>query len=463
MTDSEYVRLNTSLATASNSKNLHVDKRGQIEACIELRLPNEVITPSNGRLPKEVKLQTTKMRLSMINTPVVDVPVFQTYTHTDGTIRARTSCALSVWPFYQTDDVRILPAQAGNTWGAGFPYFEYLEFNLTKMQEDPKTVDTEKVLHLRNIRWFEEALQNAFDSCFNSRRSASFKYCQMKSRFFFDGDSFSITTNSACQAGMGRTALFGVPGSVRNASTQDTGSEPSKFTNLQLDVNGNFVRDISTSANSVYTSKYNIIINPTLRNLLYFLPCLPSFPASALNTYQTPHWRSDTSLAWTDDVYILDTVPTVYTESEPYMLQKVTNGANAYSIGVDQTLTWKNVPSVLLSPISSIVLLLDGVNVNGQVQPINIQQAQGSSLTTTIPVIENYSSLAANLRDLKDELVISRDAFTNNVLCSIVPSPGMMRDIRLRACYITKKGNLVPIYIPPEGEFSLQLSFLVKY
>lgn len=462
MTDSEYVRLNTSVATASNSQNLHYDKNGQIEACIELRLPQEILAPSSGKPIKEVKLETTKMRLSMNNTPVVDVPVFEVVLK-NGAWIARTSCALAAWPFYVTDTGAIQPNQTGAAWGNAAPYFEFLEFNLTKMKEDYRVVGAEKILHVRNIRWFEEALQNAFDTSFNRRRPSAYKYCTSKSRFYFSGDTFSITMSSACQAGTGRTALYGVPGTVTGANEQNLGTAPSKFTNLQLDVNGNFVRDITTSASQVYTGKFNLIFNSVLRNLLYFLPYLPAIPASTLNVNQTPVWYQDPTLSWTDDAYILDTLPTVYKESEPYMLQMYTNGANAYSIGVDMTLVWENMPSVLLSPISAIVLLLDGVNVKGQVQPINLQQLQGSSLTTTIPVIENYSSLAANLRDLKDELVISRDAFLNNVLCSMVPSPGMMRDVRFRACYISKKGNLVPIYIPPDGEFSLQISFLVKY
>lgn len=125
--------------------------------------------------------------------------------------------------------------------------------------------------------------------------------------------------------------------------------------------------------------------------------------------------------------------------------------------------TWENLPMVVMSPIQSIVLTLTGVQVNQQYQPINMQQTGGSSLTTSIPVIENYSSLAQTLRDLHDELVVIKDDFCENALYILPTTSGCERNIFFRAQYITKDGSLHQIYIPPNGVFSLQLTFGLSY
>ena len=72
--------------------------------------------------------------------------------------------------------------------------------------------------------------------------------------------------------------------------------------------------------------------------------------------------------------------------------------------------SWSNVPTVVLSPIQSFVIVLNGMNVSQEIHPINIAQPGSSSLISTIPIVENYYSLASTLRDLHDELVVVRDS-----------------------------------------------------
>ena len=126
--------------------------------------------------------------------------------------------------------------------------------------------------------------------------------------------------------------------------------------------------------------------------------------------------------------------------------------------------TWDNLPMVVLSPVASIVLVLKGISVSEEIQPINIPDdtRTGSSLTSVIPVVENYYSMATTLRDLHDELVVAREDFDNTPTYTMQPSGGQERTILLSAMYLTKDGNLRQIYIPPNGVFSVQLTFALS-
>ena len=134
-----------------------------------------------------------------------------------------------------------------------------------------------------------------------------------------------------------------------------------------------------------------------------------------------------------------------------------------YTGNLRLTNTWDNLPIVVMSPISSIVLTLDGMQVNQEFQPVNITQPQGSSLTSSIPVIENFYSLAQTLRDLHDELVVARETFDDAATYTVDTESGKDRVLKFAAKYITKDGKLHQIYIPPNGVFSLQITFGLSY
>ena len=125
--------------------------------------------------------------------------------------------------------------------------------------------------------------------------------------------------------------------------------------------------------------------------------------------------------------------------------------------------TWSNLPTVILSPIQSFVIVLSGMQVTQEIQPINIAQAAGSSLVSSVPIIENYYSLAQTLRDLHDELVVIKDTFNDAVTYKMKPSSGMERTLTFTVKYITKDGRLHQLYIPKNGVFTLQLTFELSY
>ena len=76
MSDREYVKINTSIQTGSNAQNLIEDAEGNVQAEIELRLPDNLFSATNGaKKVDKVELLTTKMRVSMQNTPIAQIPI----------------------------------------------------------------------------------------------------------------------------------------------------------------------------------------------------------------------------------------------------------------------------------------------------------------------------------------------------------------------------------------------------
>lgn len=169
----------------------------------------------------------------------------------------------------------------------------------------------------------------------------------------------------------------------------------------------------------------------------------PDFATVYVDDVQTVHHDR-----WTDT--------TVITTAEP----------QAQGVGnVRLSFTWNNLPMVVMSPIASIVLTLNGMQLNQEIQPINSteESAAASSLTTVVPIIENYYSLAQTLRDLHDELVIIKDSYDDQSKYSLAVRSGQERSFTMSAKYITKDGRIHQIYIPPNGVFSVQLTFGISY
>ena len=152
-----------------------------------------------------------------------------------------------------------------------------------------------------------------------------------------------------------------------------------------------------------------------------------------------------------------------YKEYRQTVTQVIEENPEKYIGNVRLSFTWKNLPIVVLSPIQSIVLTLAGMKVTQEIQPINMTSKTGSSLISTVPIIENYFSMAQTLRDLHDELVVVKETFDDMATYTLAVDAGQERSITLAAKYIAKDGTLHQIYIPPNGIFSLQLTFAISY
>lgn len=136
-----------------------------------------------------------------------------------------------------------------------------------------------------------------------------------------------------------------------------------------------------------------------------------------------------------------------------------------YTGNVHLTFTWDNIPMVILSPIQSIVLTLRGMQLSQEIMPVNIANTTnvGSSVVSTIPIIQNFFSFASSMRDLHDELVITKENFDTTATYKVATTAGQERVVQLSAKYITKDGKVHQIYIPKYGVFTIQLIFGVSY
>ena len=163
-----------------------------------------------------------------------------------------------------------------------------------------------------------------------------------------------------------------------------------------------------------------------------------------------------------------NTYTSYYTQSgrtDYITLEKSERDGTIKTGNVRLTFTWDNLPMVVMSPIQSLVLTMTGVQISHETQPINIPDAANpaASLTSVVPIVENYYSLATTLRDLHDELVVAKDSFDDCATYKMGVLSGNERVIHFSAKYITKDGSLHQIFIPKNGVFSLQVTFRIDY
>lgn len=188
-----------------------------------------------------------------------------------------------------------------------------------------------------------------------------------------------------------------------------------------------------------------------------------NYPANCKSIYGFVLPNGSREYSGNDNVFAV-TQPVIYESGERYAKTYTVTAIEPTYIGNRRlTFTWPDLPMVVLSPIQSIVLTLEGIHVSQEYQPVNMKLPTGSSLTSTLPVIENYYSLAATLRDLHDELVVVKDEFDDTAKYKVSLTGGMQRSIRLTAKYIDKDGSMHQIYVPPNGVFSVQLTFGISY
>ena len=129
MTDRKYVVLNTSIQTGSNASQLLEDADGNVAAQIELRLPDNIFSPSEGGLKVDtVSMLTTKFRVSLSETPIASIPLDNDLS--SETVKVST-CKLDVYPFVTTDDGNLEPYTKYKDDPKAFPFYKshYIVFN----------------------------------------------------------------------------------------------------------------------------------------------------------------------------------------------------------------------------------------------------------------------------------------------------------------------------------------------
>lgn len=117
-----------------------------------------------------------------------------------------------------------------------------------------------------------------------------------------------------------------------------------------------------------------------------------------------------------------------------------------------------------LCPLNSIVIYSSNFPIEGQTHGIASETGltSGSAQTSSMYILDVFYPLLTSEKDLEDVLIISKDAVTNTAPAKISPSAlTFMHNITFNFGYITKKGYLRPIIIPPNANLSFQLTFIL--
>lgn len=205
-------------------------------------------------------------------------------------------------------------------------------------------------------------------------------------------------------------------------------------------------------------------------NQFAYIPTVAPFYTSSESSGGTTTYRDWYLLESREKNYFTYPTTKVYTTVEretntETVTVRVVTAQPGYQYDGNMRLTWqwKNIPTVIMSPIQSFVLLLQGMNVSQEIHPINISQPGAASLNSVVPIVENYYSLATTLRDLHDELVVVKDTYTDSAFYKLDTTSGQQRTVTLTMKYITKDGRLHQLFIPKDGVFAIQLTFGINY
>lgn len=468
MSDTQYLKLNTSINTGSNASTLERNSDGDVKAVIELRLPDSL---SHEEDIQSIDLQVSKMRLSLNNLPIALVPInsqtirYQFEHHEPIT----TLMWIGFWAYFVADDGSILPHEQPG------PKMKYPNSSIVPVRL-PLTFETFDIdfaertgsLPVRRYETLMYALETALNELHSLLYSTTYPVTKhtLECEVNLTADTFSIDYRVVDYFVTANAFLFGTPGICTKDITSPASYSSLAAVRKQMTISNSKEEDRFPTTSSDGTLMHvswgiNIIGNSYLKNLLNFLPWLTSPKRfSDLLVFQRPRTFGGASYNDSDLFYILNSVSASAEQywSPSYAKENLLSALNYAEKYLNVLYTWRNVPTILLSPVSSVVLLLDGIGVNPQILPVNMKQKQGSSLTTSIPVIENYFPLVTSIRDLHDDLVISRDAFANTALFSIPANSITERTLRFRAGYITKDGQLFDLFISPTGTFSIQLT-----
>ena len=505
----EFLKLNTSITTGSNAEQIETDSVGNKKASIELRLPDSL---SRKEGLKKIDLQASQMRLSLSNLPIAFIPVDPRTARIEYEAKQPITSKLWIgfWKPYVNDGGGVstdnyIPYSVMKS-KTVYSACTYLKIPLTFEPIDMNFIERTGLIPVTRIDTLTFALENTLKEQIRTISgygsvgpSGQEPYNIVDIDLSLNSDNVTLkitqvpgyygTTNATATAlqPMGNGVfLYGTPGILSKNEVFPNKTHGGSFGYITSGGTSNpnisptpsyFVAptiDTTTGYHWGCMLGYNIICNKPMKDLLNFLPWLS--PVNTTSLTVANYIPEVEGTAYSGEFYVLDSVA-----AKCEVARNTTNYRRDWHIyppapsstaeqtravglqGTDVTYRWENIPTILLSPVSSVVLLMDGLGVSPQILPINIRQRQGSSLTTTIPVVENYFPLTSTLRDLHDDLILRKENFANTALFSIPPSGITERTLRFRIGYITKDGQLFDLYIPPTGVFTLQLTFCFHY
>ena len=495
-TSKEFLKFNTSLATSSNHAGVGKDENGNVEAAIELQLPSSIL-PVRDPSINQIDFEVTKMLASQLNLPVASLPL-KRHTWFHGGFRdLGTGLYLQLYPYSLWEDGTLFPREQASVqavWGDSgvdncIPDWNHVIKELVPARGFSKIDYDDSLKSDKLLVSSLDAVSEMWERCLNELLFEARRKPRYPAVGFTEGyayppqtqvslttDSFSITLQTAIQRNFNLAVLWGTKGAIDYSKTMaPIGPEGGEgwtpkcyrtYYRRKPDVNSTSAEDVCFTY--MLPMSFNIIANRETRDVFNFLPWIKIEKKNCAD-HQVPNICNPEYEYFTDypeEFYMLDCSNAHIDVSNPVDLMEKNNkesGIGFIQGGYDITHTWKNVATILLSPITSLVLTLTGMQTNEQILPVNMRQPGGLSIVTSVPVIENFYPLTSSLRDLHDNLVISRDSFTNNAVMYVKGQLDGFSDRTLvfRLFYLMKDGELRKVMIPPNGVFSLQVTFCI--
>ena len=476
MTDRVYYRANFSSSTtptSSGGKRLNED--GDEYAVIPLQLPSNLIDHNNP--PRGIEMMLSKLSIPLNRVPICSLPVREV--NSQGKII--TDAFISIWPF-EVKGGEILPTGLSINWSA--PYYKQgeatspawrwpvarLSPELNQLKEEISyqskltRIAQEKEFHFYSMHsvldLINDTLKNLFTTILNAYGTGTFAAGNafFIPEFYIEHNNLHFRMRINSNTSGNSWGLIPFTTAIVSDSGRKVGPAPVVTKKVPFDPSG------VTALYSNY-SCFSIIVNKTLRDLLYPLPWievdnskLPKFRQNG--TYgvgpEIPGWYHNTG---TNTFYVLDFSSALLT---------IMPGDNAVQASANDSIYYNTTFSfefpdldlTSLIDISSFVVQMNGLDLTQQTYPINILQSTNSAaLTTNVPIIEVYYPLWNTISDMSTNLIISKDVFTNAAPIVLNRNAMYERNFSLVISYITKTGKLKQVFIPPDSNLSLQITF----
>lgn len=229
---------------------------------------------------------------------------------------------------------------------------------------------------------------------------------------------------------------------------------------------------------------FMIAVNERLKNMLPTLPWIKiqntkevifcdNYGTSAIHPLTDNKHRGIFfgSTWWGKSIYVLDSSQATLTISSTRKIVSVfdeQHPAHSNYIELPELVyTFPCSDAVSISFVSSFILTMNGVTFNQEVLPVNYKSkvglTNGSTLTGTIPIIENYVPLSTKPSDLKTNMILSRVDFSNAAPISVSASVLKERNIKFKFFYITDEGDMEEMIIPDDTAATFQICFEITY
>lgn len=497
MSDRVYLRANFSSSTAPSSGGAGLkNAAGDIYARIPLQLPSNLV--DNTKAPTSVDMMLTKLSIPLGRVPICQIPVESVVDTTSASplpittppsSYVRTKLLFAIWPYCLDGYGNVIPSSCPREWydPENYTYFPD-PFPVWNMDVQIK--------ELRGTSAYSEKLKQIREEGVITMRTPE-ELTHMLSQNLTELFRVILSQNPPSESARLNSEYWDIAFHIKNSRLEmevyQEGAEIDTDLEMFYPITNRLFRRLfngwaidpgypvmSYSVNGEGAvekqnrgafSPFSIIGNQYLVDLLPGLPWI-KIDNRSLPAFNTHTGAGQSVLHWTEKnygdpyFYVLDT-SNVNISLGPEVRTLPTNSTDpdgGATISRSLIYSFDNLNLISLVPITSFVVVLNGLTMTPQTYPVNINPQNASAAqTTTIPIIEVYYPLWSSIDDLSTNLVVSKDAFTNAAPFVLGPDALQQRNLTFEVYYVTNDGGLHLLTIPPGTCLNLQICYSIAY